>query len=260
MKGEVYMLEGCAMRVLYPDVHEALRRLLRRLGFAVRKSESGCCGALHAHSGFLDDARNLADRLVESMADEIPVIVDSAGCGSFMKEYGLLSEAPSPRMDRVADLPRRSPKESTRAKGLGVGNFVARVFDASEFLFQNGLIELLKTSPGIPATATYHDACHLAHGQRIKDAPRDLLQNVPRLTLVELQEADMCCGSAGVYNLTQPGYARRLLDRKWANVIASSAEILATGNPGCHSWIQQASDEHGRPVRVMHTLDLGVLV
>jgi glycolate oxidase iron-sulfur subunit len=183
--------------------------------------------------------------LVESLPGEIPVIVDSAGCGSFVKEYGLVGAASD------------SLSRPQAGGGLGRGQaFASRVFDASEFLVQNGLTEALKTSPGVPKTATYHDACHLAHGQRIKDAPRELIQNVPRLRFVELQEADMCCGSAGVYNLTQPGYARRLLDRKWANVEATGAEILATGNPGCHSWIQQASDEHGRRVRVVHTLEL----
>jgi glycolate oxidase iron-sulfur subunit len=253
VKGEVHVLEGCAMRVLYPDVHDALRRLLRRVGFTVRNSESGCCGALHAHSGFIDDAKNLADRLVESMPGDIPVIVDSAGCGSFMKEYGLLAgKHPLPDLG-AGQLLRSSTRPIPRGRE---SEFSARVFDASEFLVRNGLIEALKASPGVPATATYHDACHLAHGQRIRHEPRDLIQNVPRLKFVELTESDMCCGSAGVYNLTQPGYARRLLDRKWANVEASGAEILATGNPGCHSWIQQASDEHGRKVRVVHTLEL----
>jgi glycolate oxidase iron-sulfur subunit len=231
VKGEVYLLEGCVMRVMYADVHEALRRLLRRVGFVVRESKAGCCGALHAHSGLLEDAVRLADQMVKDLPDDLPVIVDSAGCGSFMKEYSHLPAG-------------------------GEGTFAARVFDASEFLHRNGLAERLKSSPGVPATATYHDACHLAHGQRITDAPRALVQNVPGLKFVELSEADMCCGSAGVYNLTQPGYARRLLDRKWANVEATGAEILATGNPGCHSWIQQASDEHGKKVRVMHTLEL----
>ena len=238
VKGEVYLLEGCVMRVLYPDVHDALRRLLRRVGIVVRKSDAGCCGALHAHSGLLDDARRLADCLVRALPDDLPVIVDSAGCGSFMKEYGSL------------------PLGGGLGRGSGLGQFASRVFDASEFLQLHGLADTLRGSPGVPATATYHDACHLAHGQRIKDAPRELLSAVPGLKLVELGESDMCCGSAGVYNLTQPGYARRLLERKWANVEATGAEILATGNPGCQSWIQQASDEHGRQVRVMHTLDL----
>jgi glycolate oxidase iron-sulfur subunit len=225
VKGEVYLLEGCVMRVLFSDVHDSLRRLLRRVGFIVRETKAGCCGALHAHSGLIEEATHLADHMVEAMHGDAPVIVDSAGCGSAMKEYGN-------------------------------ADFAARVRDASEFLYANGLAERLKSSPGVEATVTYHDACHLAHGQRIKDAPRELIKNVPRLSFVELTEADMCCGSAGVYNLTQPGYARRLLDRKWANVAETQAQILATGNPGCHAWIQQAGDEHGSKVRVMHTLEL----
>jgi glycolate oxidase iron-sulfur subunit len=215
------------MRVLYPDVHVALQRLLRRIGYTVIENEGGCCGALHAHNGMLGDANQKVDTLAAALPKDVPLIVDSAGCGSWLKD-------PSGRASVLA----------------------SRVFDAAEFLHANGLLESLKTSPGLNATATYHDACHLAHGQRIRHEPRDLIQNVPRLKFVELTESDMCCGSAGVYNLTQPGYARRLLDRKWANVEASGAEILATGNPGCHSWIQQASDEHGRKVRVVHTLEL----
>lgn len=221
-RGEAYLLEGCVMRVLYPDVHAALRRLMRRVGYVVRESGAGCCGALYAHSGMLDESAHCIDQLVSSMPGDAPIIVDSAGCGSHLKEH----------------LP------------------LGRVHDASEFLLAHGLVENLRSSPGVAATATYHDACHLAHGQRIKDAPRELIRAVPRLTLVELPEADMCCGSAGTYNLTQPGRARSLLDRKWANVESTGAEILATGNPGCHSWVQQASEEHGGKVRVMHTLEL----
>lgn len=256
VKGEVYILEGCVMRVLYPHVHTALRRLLRRVGYAVMETDAGCCGALHAHSGFLEEAKARADLLVEAMPGDLPVITDSAGCGSFMKE---LSQLPSPlagRGQRAGNV--AGPLSQPQAGGgLGRGQeFASRVFDASEFLLANGLVDKLKDSNGLGLTATYHDACHLAHGQRIKQAPRELIQNVPKLRFVELEEADTCCGSAGVYNLTQPGYARRLLDRKWANIQATGAEVLATGNPGCHSWIQQASDEHGGRIKVLHTLEL----
>jgi glycolate oxidase iron-sulfur subunit len=221
--GEVYILEGCVMRVLFPGVHAALRRLLRRVGYVVRESSAGCCGALHAHSGILDGASERVHRLVEAMPGDLPIIVDSAGCGSWMKEQTSLA---------------------------------SRVFDASEFLLSHGLLDTLTESPGIPASVTYHDACHLAHGQRIKEAPRRLIQAIPRATYVELSEADMCCGSAGIYNLTQPSRARALLDRKWANIEATGTQIVAMGNPGCHSWIQQAADEAGSKLRVMHTLDL----
>ncbi len=223
IKGRVAILEGCVMRVLYPDVHIALRRLLRRIGYTVVENDAGCCGALHAHNGMLDEAHQKVEALSRELPKDVPLIVDSAGCGSWLKD--------------------------------SIGR-EARVVDASEFLLANGLIDQLKASPGLDLTVTYHDACHLAHGQRIKDEPRALIQAIPGLTFVELVESDMCCGSAGVYNLTQPGYAKRLLDRKWANVLATGAEIVATGNPGCHAWIEQASREAGGRVKVVHTLDL----
>ena len=231
VRGEAYILEGCVMRVLYPDVHVALRRLLRRVGFTVRESQAGCCGALHAHTGMVPDAADRANQLVKTMSGDIPVIVDSAGCGSFMKEYGLL------------------PVDEAK-------QFSTRVFDASEFLLANGLGQTLQLSPGLKTSVTYHDACHLAHGQRIKDAPRDLLRGIPNIDFRELNESDMCCGSAGTYNLTQPSRARALLERKWANIVATGAQILATGNPGCHAWIQQAGREQKSKVKVLHTLEL----
>ena len=231
VQGEVYLLEGCAMRVLYPGVHEATRRLLRRVGFRVRETDAGCCGALHAHSGFLKDAQRRATDLVAAMPEGLPVIVNSAGCGGTMKDYGELI-------------------------GEQGESFADRTFDATEFLAQQGLKQKLTASDGVATTATYHDACHLAHGQRITEAPRDLIKSIPDLKFVELPDSDECCGSAGVYNLTQPTYARRLLDKKWQNVAETKANIVATGNPGCQAWIEQASDEAGGKVKVLHTLEL----
>jgi glycolate oxidase iron-sulfur subunit len=235
IKGEVYLLEGCAMRVLFPRVHQATRRLLRRIGYVVRESAQGCCGAMHAHNGHLDHARNLAGKLIQAMPDDLPVIVNSAGCGSTMKEYGELLS------------PLSSPQEQ---------GFAVRVKDASEFLLANGLVEALKQAPGIESIATYHDACHLAHGQRITVQPRELLAAIPKLTLRPLPEADMCCGSAGIYNITEPTQSRTLLDRKYTNIETTGAQIVATGNPGCHAWIAQAAREHGHEVRVLHTMEL----
>jgi glycolate oxidase iron-sulfur subunit len=228
VKGEVFLLEGCAMRVLYPRVHEATRRLLRRVGYAVRDVAQGCCGALHAHNGYLNEAHRFAERLEASMREDLPIIVNSAGCGSFLK-------------DRERE---------------GHESFAGRVFDASEFLHGAGLTEVLRTSARLEATVAYHDACHLAHGQGIRSQPRELLEAVPGLRSVPLPEADTCCGSAGIYNLTQPKLARSILERKWRNVESTGAEIVATGNPGCHAWIAQAAREHGGHVRVMHTLEL----
>jgi glycolate oxidase iron-sulfur subunit len=225
VKGEVFLLEGCAMRVLFPRVHQATRRLLRRVGYVVREAKQGCCGALHAHSGHLKDAEEMSSELFRDLPGDLPVIVDSAGCGSHLK--GPMGGADS-----------------------------RRIFDASEFLFQNGLTEILASSAGLNLRIAYHDACHLAHGQGIREEPRRLLAAIPGVELVPLPEADTCCGSAGTYNLTEPGLARKLLDRKWANIEATGAEVVALGNPGCHAWIAQASREHGRRVRVMHTMEV----
>jgi glycolate oxidase iron-sulfur subunit len=232
VRGEVYFLEGCAMKLLYPRVHEASRRLLRRVGFSIREVRQGCCGALHAHYGHLKDAASMARELLDSMPGDLPVVVNSAGCGSTMKQYGSI------------------------LGGEAASRFSSRVRDISEFLLENGLLDALGSSAGIKARVTYHDACHLGHGQRITRQPRELLAAVPDLQYVELQEADTCCGSAGIYNVTQPKLARALLERKWRNIAQSGASLVATGNPGCHAWIAQAAREHGRSVQVLHTAEL----
>lgn len=230
VRGEVLFLEGCVMGTLFPAVHEASKRLLRRVGFVARRLPSACCGALHAHSGFLDEASRRARDLVASCPPNLPVVVNSAGCGSTMKEYGHLD--------------------------ANLAGFGSRVVDLSEFLLAQGLTDRLAIAPGLRVTATYHDACHLAHGQRVTQPPRHLLDAVPGLRLVPLPEVDLCCGSAGIYNVRQPAMARRLLERKWRNVESTLAEVVVLGNPGCHAWIAQAAREHGGRVRVLHTAEL----
>lgn len=230
IRGEVALLLGCVMRVLYDPVHEATERLLRRAGFRVHRIQSPCCGALHAHSGLLDEARAFARQLIDAVPAGMPIVVNSAGCGSTMKEYSALNP--------------------------DWAEFAHRVVDVSEFLEREGFAEVLRSSHGVEAIATYHDACHLAHGQGITEAPRVLLRAIPRLVLRELPEADTCCGSAGIYNIQQPQLARQLLDRKWANVERTQAQIVVTGNPGCHAWIEQGSAEHGGRVRVLHTMEM----
>ena len=232
IRGEVYMLEGCAMRVLYPQVNEATKRLLRRVGFEVKQIPQGCCGALHAHNGYLDQAKSMREALMAKFPGELPIVVNSAGCGSWLKDF-----------------------QEVREEGIEG----KRVWDVSEFLLENGLIEILRESRQDacgPGRVTYHDACHLSHGQGVRSAPRELLAAIPGVELVELAESDMCCGSAGIYNVTQPEMARELLERKWRNVEATGASIVATGNPGCHAWIAQAAREHGQTVEVVHTLEL----
>lgn len=224
IRGEVYLLEGCAMRVLFPRVHLMTRRLLRRIGYAVREVPQGCCGALHAHNGYVDEAKSMLSDLEKSMPDDLPVVVNSAGCGSTMKDSG-------------TDLGRRTQ-------------------DISEFFLANGLLDALAKAPGLPARVTYHDACHLRHGQRISSPPRQLIQGIPQSKYVELPEADLCCGSAGIYNVLQPKMARQLVERKVANIEATEATLVALGNPGCHAWIAQAAQEHGGKFLVLHTAEM----
>jgi len=225
-KGQIYLLKGCAMDVLFGRVQQATERLVQRAGFSIAETKQGCCGAMHAHNGQLDKAALLAKRLVESFAGNLPIVVNSAGCGSTMKEYE----------DR---------------------QFAARVVDLSEFLVHNEFRETLATAKELEGlTITYHDACHLAHGQQIREAPRELIKAIPGIRYAELPEADTCCGSAGIYNVTQPKLARQLLERKWKHIESTGASIVATGNPGCHAWIEQAAREHGRTVRVVHTAEL----
>jgi len=230
IKGEVYLLEGCVMSVLFPGVHQATRRLLRRVGYTVREVTAGCCGSLHLHVGYLDEAREFAQKLTAALPDDLPVIVDSAGCGSTMKEYASLDP--------------------------NLGPFSKRVFDISEFLLANGLVEELAKARGLTTKITYHDACHLAHSQKVRSQPRQLLEAVPGLELIPLNEADACCGSAGIYNLTEPKMARQLLERKWRNIEATGASIAVLGNPGCHAWIAQAAQEHKSAIKVVHTAEL----
>ncbi len=222
IKGEVYLLEGCVMGVLFPRVHEATRRLLRRAGYIVKESDGGCCGAMHAHLGYLDEAERRVNDLAKSYPEDIPIVVNAAGCGSTLKETLL--------KDRCKDL--------------------------SEFLVDAGFDDYLREHSEGTRIGTYHDACHLAHGQKITDPPRRLLKAVNGVNWVDLPESDMCCGSAGMYNLTQPAIARQLLDRKWANVESTGAEFVVLSNPGCQAWIDQGSREHGGKVRVMHLAEM----
>jgi len=235
----VGILAGCVMRVLFGKTNEATVRVLQANGCeVVAPKAAGCCGALHLHTGFHTDALTRMRGLIDAFApflDELDaIILNSAGCGSTMKEYG----------DLLAD----DPAYRDKAKA-----FAAKVKDVSEWLMQIGI-----TPPTKPlnATVSYHDACHLAHGQKIRLQPRQLLQQIPGLKLVEMDESDTCCGSAGVYNITQPELARQLLDRKIANLKATGATLIATGNPGCLAWIQQGAKEAGLNIRICHPIEL----
>lgn len=127
--------------------------------------------------------------------------------------------------------------------------------DVSEFLYENGLVDALKMSHGITCRVGYHDACHLAHGQGVRRQPRELLRSVPGAELVEIPDSDRCCGSAGIYNVQQPTLAKHLLDQKWGSIEVAEPDIVVSGNPGCHAWIDQARVERSSRIQVLHTME-----
>jgi len=236
-RARVAMLEGCVMGSVFGDTNAATARVLARNGVEVVSTiGQTCCGALHAHAGERDLARDLARRNIaafEQVAADA-VIVNAAGCGAAMKEYGWLLK------DDAA--------WSARASA-----FAAKVKDATEFLGDLGM----SAPPGtLNGRVTWDDPCHLLHGQKIRAQPRALLAAIPGLEVVPLEEADWCCGSAGTYNVTQPDLARSILERKIANIVRSGADTVVTANPGCLMQIQSGLRQAGSNVRVVHLIDL----
>src|SRR5438552_2198632 len=196
----------------------------------------GCCGALNAHGGDHRRAVEMARRTIEAFEGERveAVIVNTSGCGAHMKGYGVL----------LAD----DPAWAERAR-----RFSAGVRDVAEFLATAPLRGPLAP---VPLTVTYHDPCHVVHGQKIRSAPRALLAQIPGLRVVDLPESDWCCGSAGIYNLTQPEMAGRLLQRKVRHVLGTGASAVVTANPGCILQIQQGLRAAGSPVAVLHIVEI----
>jgi glycolate oxidase iron-sulfur subunit len=236
-RGRVGLLTGCAQRYLLPDVNRATARVLARAGYdVVAPRAQACCGALHAHSGDLDQARQMARTLIESFesAGADIVVANAAGCGAAMKDYGYLL--------------RDDPAWRERAEA-----FSGRVRDVSEVLADVAWNGDLKA---VPASVTYHEACHLAHGQRIRMEPRAMLRQIPELRLVELTESDLCCGSAGTYNLLQPEMANRLLARKVDRIRQADTDFVAAGNIGCLLQIQLGLRQAGSRTRAVHPVEL----
>src|SRR5438874_5310534 len=218
-RGRVAMLEGCVMGSVFGATNAATARVLARNGVEVVATPGQtCCGALHAHAGERERARELARRNVAAFAGEEvdAIIVNAAGCGAAMKEYGWLLKDDTAWATRAAE-------------------FASRVRDATEFLGDLGL-RAVPSPMRVPAA--YDDPCHLLHGQRVREQPRALLAAIPGLEMVPLEEADWCCGSAGTYNVTQPELARTLLARKVPNIEKTGADVVVTANPGCLMQIQ----------------------
>jgi len=227
-RGRVGLLTGCVQRYVYPDVNRNTAELLAAAGYdVVAPRGQQCCGALHLHAGRLDEFRKMAARVVADWESVDMVVVNAAGCGSALKEYGHW-------------LPEASAEMFSR-----------KVRDISEVLSESDL----SLGP-IQATVTYHDACHLAHGQKIKREPRELLKRIPGLRLVELRESDLCCGSAGVYNLLEPGIADALGRRKAEQIRATGATIVTAGNPGCLMQIARHCRAKGIHIEVTHPVSL----
>ena len=215
----------------------ATARVLAANGFdVVAPPGQGCCGSLLIHEGERERGKALARRTIEvfEAANVDFVVINAAGCGSVMKEYG--------------ELLREDPRYAGRAAA-----FSQRVRDVSQLLATVGLSGSLKP---LPLRVTYHDSCHLVHGQRVRGEPRGLLGAIPGLKLVELTEADFCCGSAGVYNLLHPEVAKEFLDRKLDRVAQTGAQVVVSGNPGCLLQINMGLRQRGLPMRAAHTVEL----
>jgi len=236
VKGRVGFLTGCIMNVALPEVHRDAVEVLLAHGFeVVIPRMQGCCGSLHGHNGEIDLAKKLAminlDVLEQYEMDSF--VVDSAGCGAFLKEYGRL----------LADHP---------VYGARASAFSAKVKEITEFLAS---IEL-QPCPSVKASVTYHEACHLIHTQKISAQPRKLIQSIPGVQFVELPEASWCCGSAGIYNIVRFDDSKKLLERKMQHVASTHADIVLTANPGCHLQLQYGVKKYGLKMEVMHPVSL----
>jgi glycolate oxidase iron-sulfur subunit len=235
-RARVALLAGCVQQVLDPDINHATLRVLAANGVEVLvPTRQGCCGALALHAGEERRARARAKALLRTFPQDVDAIVtNAAGCGSAMKEYGDVFRG-------------RGEEEEGR-------RFSARVRDVTEFLHELGFV----TPPALrePLTVAYHDACHLAHAQGIRTAPRALLAAVPKLRVVEIPDGDICCGSAGLYNVEHPVTASDLGARKAQAILSTGAQMVIAGNIGCLVQIQTHLARAGGPLPVLHTMRL----
>ena len=267
----VGMLTGCVQSVFFPRVNAATARVLAAEGCdVIIPRGQGCCGALSLHSGRAEEAIRFAKRTIATFeaAGVDAIVVNSAGCGSAMKEYGRLfghvadaspTEAGTSPSSADPSLPLAGPSPALAGQVEGASwasraaALSAQVRDLTEFLAELGTVA---PRHPLPVTAAYHDACHLGHAQRITRQPRELLREIPGLTLVELSDAGTCCGSAGVYNLLQPEAARELGARKADSVLDSGASLVISANPGCTLQISAELASRGRSIATAHTAEV----
>jgi glycolate oxidase iron-sulfur subunit len=236
-QGVAFLHVGCVMPVAFPQVHEATVRMLKRAGLSVVvPAGQGCCGAVAVHAGELDFGRELAKQNIEAFerSGADVYVVNAAGCGSALKEYPRYFAADPqwlPRAQRLSDRVRD----------------VTEVLDAMELDSRIGRLD---------AAVTYQEPCHLVHAQRVSGAPRRLLERIPGLRLIEMNESAVCCGSAGIYNLTEPDMAGRLRLRKVAHIQATGATIVATANPGCAMQVAAGLRAAGYRAQVKHVVEI----
>jgi glycolate oxidase iron-sulfur subunit len=233
----VGFIEGCIMPQLFGDTNAATVRVLAANGCVVYSPPNqGCCGALQMHTGDRPTAQDLARRNIDAFSGLglDAIIINAAGCGSTLKEYGVLL--------------RGDPSYAERAEA-----FARKVKDVSEFLAS---IELVKPTHSVPLEVTYQDACHLVHGQGIRNQPRQLLRRIPGLQLVEMKDSDVCCGSAGIYNLTHPDVSVELLEQKMDNLLATGASAVVAANPGCTMQLAYGARRRGVSLQLFHVVDL----
>jgi len=233
----VALLGGCIGNIFFARLHEATVRVLTKNGCEVHiPADQTCCGALHVHAGEREKARVLARKNIDALlpGNYDAIINNTAGCGSTLKEYHELLASDAAYAQKARE-------------------FVARLKDVNEFLAAAGLT----VAPGrLEATVTYQDSCHLLHGQKIRNAPRQLLNQIPGLVFKELPYSEVCCGSAGVYNVMQDEMAAALIERKMEYANSTGAQIIATANPGCMLQLRAGVKQHGCGQRVMHIVEL----
>lgn len=236
-RATVALFLGCVADAMFRQVHWATARVLQQNGCEVHVPQSqGCCGAIHYHSGAVQPALDLMQKNIAAFNPEQydAIVVNVAGCGSMLKDYVHIAEENS-------------------ATSIDATEFVSRIKDVSEFLDQLGL----RTPTGaITAKVAYQDACHLQHAQQIRQQPRNLLQAIPGVTLEAVAEPELCCGAAGSYSLTQPDMADRLGQRRIEHLLATSPDVIVSGNAGCSLQLQAQLRQRASPIPVLHPMEL----
>ena len=228
-RGRVGLLTGCVQSAVFPDVNAATARVLAADGYEVAAPPQGCCGALSVHAGRLEEGKAFARKLITAFEEVELVVVNSSGCGSHLKELGWLLDDDS------------------------AAGFAAKVRDVGEFL--TAVRPQARRHP-LPMKVALQDSCHLRHAQALPLVSRGALGRIPALDVVEPAEQDICCGSAGIYNIVQPEAARELGDRKAAHVLATGAQAYASANPGCPVQVSQALRRVRRPLPALHPIEL----